>query len=78
MKLAVTPAVFVIGRCSLPQRLIKKGAFPDFGEHVLHAQKSLKKSKGTRLVIYGSKTCQHGIVAGVPANSDFQRNTNII
>jgi len=56
----------------------KKGAFPDFGEHVLLAQKSLKKSKGTRLVISGSKTCQHGIVAGVPVNSDFQSNTNRI
>ena len=77
MKLAATPAVFVIGRCSLTQRLIKKGAFPDFGEHVLLAQKSLKKSKGTHLVISGSKTCQHGIVAGVPVNSDFQK-TNII
>jgi len=40
------PAVLVIGRCSLIQHFIKKGAFPGFGVQVLLVQKSLKKLKG--------------------------------
>jgi len=47
----VTPAMYVIGRCSLIQHFKKMGAPTGLGVQVLRMQKSLKRLWGTHLLI---------------------------
>jgi len=65
----LTPAVFVIGRCSLTQHL-NKGSLPWFWCACSACTEKPKKIKRHPLCLKGSKTSQHGILAGVLLSSD--------
>ena len=76
----MAPAMFVIGKCFLTLTLKLKGDRPWFWCACSACPEKPKETKWSPLCIFGSKTFQHGTLAGASSVQQlrFKDYTNVI